>query len=330
MDFGELREFLSSRMKLSHIYQPLLIKTLVESGGSATIRQLAVAFLAYDESEILYYEKRLKEMPIRVLKNHGVISRSQNLITLNVEKLTLEQKSEIRKICEAKIHDYIASRGLAIWDYRLLDDNPIPDSLRFRILKEAKGRCALCGATKDERPLDIDHIKPRSQGGKTEYENLQVLCSKCNRSKRDEDSTDFRGLIEREMDHRCPFCIDAREGDKIIENAYAFGKLDQYPVTEGHTLIIPRRHFSDYFDITKNELLSLYDLLTIRKKQLTERDSRVEGFNIGVNSGKVAGQTILHCHLHLIPRRKGDLEDPRGGIRGVIPAKMKYGKDHET
>jgi ATP adenylyltransferase len=131
MDFEELKEFLSSRMKLSHIYQPLLIKTLIESGGSATIRQLAGTFLSYDESQkILYYEKRLKEMPIRMLKNQGIITRNQNLITLNVERLTLQQKSEIRKIYEARIHDYVASRGLAVWDYRLLDDSPVPDSPR--------------------------------------------------------------------------------------------------------------------------------------------------------------------------------------------------------
>ena len=75
MNFETLKEFLLSKMKLSHIYQPLVIKTLVDAGGSATIRQLAITFLSHDESQILYYEKRLKEMPIRVLKNHGVIDK---------------------------------------------------------------------------------------------------------------------------------------------------------------------------------------------------------------------------------------------------------------
>jgi len=327
MDFEILREFLLSKMKLSHIYQPLLIKTLIEAGGSATIRQLAITFLTYDESQILYYEKRLKEMPIKVLKSHGVINKDGESVSLNVKKLTLEQKAVIKKICEEKIQEYIASRGLSIWDYRLLEDNPVPDSLRYQVLKEANGRCSLCGATKDERPLDVDHIIPRSHHGKTEYSNLQVLCSKCNRSKRDEDSADFRGIIQAEVHEGCAFCDYIKSGEKLIENEYSLAKLDKYPVTEGHTLIIPKRHFPDYFDITKVEADAVYDLARIRRKQLLEKDSGIEGFNMGINSGEVAGQTVYHCHVHLIPRRKGDLKDPMGGVRGVIPDKMKYHKD---
>jgi ATP adenylyltransferase len=324
MDFEQLKDFLESRMKLSHIYQPLLIKSLVEAGGSATIRQLAVTFLSHDESQILYYEKRLKEMPIKVLKNHGIITKNEDLVSLNVKRLTLEQKAEIRKICEQKMQEYIASRGLSIWDYRLLDENAVPDSLRYRVLKEAKGRCSLCGTTKEERPLDVDHIIPRSKHGKTEYENLQVLCSKCNRSKRNEDATDLRKLTEETRDENCTFCKYARDGEKLLENEYAYAKSDKYPVTNGHSLIIPNRHFSDYFDITRVEQDSVFDLIQIRKKQLKEADPKIDGFNIGINSGEVAGQTIFHCHIHLIPRRKGDMEDPRGGVRGVIPSKMKY------
>jgi len=322
MTYESLKEFIQSKMRLSHIYQPLLIKALVEAGGSATVRQLATTFLSSDESQILYYEKRLKEMPIRVLARHGIIAKDKDLVSLNLGKLTLEQRAEIKKLCEAKMQEFIVARGLAIWDYRLLDDSPIPDLIRYRVLKEAKGRCALCGVTKDERPLDIDHIIPRSKGGETIYENLQVLCSKCNRSKRNQDDADFRNLIEGDPDYHCVFCKIHKE-EYLIENEFAFAKLDKYPVTDGHTLIIPKRHFSEYFNITKVEQTAVSDLITIRRKQLIE-DAGVKGFNIGVNSGQVAGQTIFHCHIHLIPRRKGDLDDPRGGVRGVIPGKMKY------
>ena len=324
MTFAELRDFVSSTMRMSHIYQPLLIKSLIESGGISTIRQLATTFLASDESQILYYEKRLKEMPIKVLSKHGIISREGELVSLRIRKMTLEQKAEIKKLCEQKIQEFIVSRGLSTWDYRLLDDTLISDTLRYQVLREAKGRCALCGITKDDKPLDIDHIIPKAKGGKTVYENLQVLCSTCNRTKRDTDDTDFRKIIAEDYREDCIFCKKAKGGKILHKNDYAFATLDSYPVSEGHTLIIPKRHFPDYFDITQKEHIAVHDIIRIRRKELLRADSSIEGFNTGANSGEVAGQTIWHCHIHLIPRRKGDTPNPRGGVRGVIPHRMSY------
>lgn len=324
MTFEELKDFLENKMRMSHIYQPLLIKSLLEFGGTSTIRQMALKFLEQDESQILYYEDTLKKMPIKVLKKHEIIKQEGNLITLNVSKLTLKEKAELKMICEMKMQEYIAKRGIKIWDYRLLDSKNIPDNLRYRVLKEAKGRCELCGATKDDRPLDVDHIIPRSKGGKTVYENLQVLCSKCNRTKKNKDDTDFRKQLKGDFKEDCLFCNGIDKKHIILENGLAYAILDKYPVTYGHTLIIPKRHFADYFEITKAELNAVHDLIKIRRKQLLEEDKSIEGFNVGVNSGKVAGQTIYHCHIHLIPRRKGDVKDPTGGVRGVIPSKRIY------
>lgn len=324
VNFEELKDFLENRMRLSHIYQPLLIKSLIESGGSSTVRQLALRFLAEDESQIMYYEKRLKEMPIRVLSRHRVITKNGDLVSLNlnIKKLTLEQKAEIKKMCEEKMQEFIAARGLEIWDYRLGDQNSIPDSLRYRVLSESNGRCSLCGVTKDERPLDIDHIIPKSKGGKTTYENLQVLCSKCNRSKGNKDDKDFRQSVYSKSKD-CIFC-EVESNAYIVENEYAYAIKDGYPVTKGHSLIISKRHVKDLFELSKIELSAMYDLLNIRRKQILEEDHLVEGFNVGVNCGEAAGQTIFHCHIHLIPRRKGDVDNPKGGVRGVIPHKMNY------
>ena len=137
MTFDELKTFLISKMRMNHIYQPLLIKSLLESGGTSTIRQMAITFLAQDESLILEYEDILKKMPIKVLTRHSVITRKGDLIELETKKLTLEQKAELKKICEEKLQQYVASRGMSIWDYRLLDTEPVPDSIRFRVLKDA-------------------------------------------------------------------------------------------------------------------------------------------------------------------------------------------------
>ena len=99
-----------------------------------------------------------------------------------------------------------------------------------------------------------------------------------------------------------------------------------YPVTKHHTLIITNRHVADFFDLTKNEMNDLDKILKNQKEELKKLDKEISGFNMGVNIGKDAGQSIMHCHIHLIPRRKGDVEDPRGGVRGVIPAKQKYNR----
>jgi diadenosine tetraphosphate (Ap4A) HIT family hydrolase/5-methylcytosine-specific restriction endonuclease McrA len=324
MNFQDLITFLETKMKLAHIYQPLLIKTLIDAGGSATLRQLALAFLSQDESQLIYYEDRIKLMPLKVLGKHGIVSRTGDLVTLNTGKLTLEQKAQVKMICERKLQDYVAKRGLSIWDYRLLDKDPIPDSLYYRVLKEAGGRCALCGATKNERPLHVDHIKPRSRGGKTEYENLQVLCSKCNLNKGNKDETDFRVAEAPDNDEECPFCPNKVQHRIIEENNSVWAMKDGYAVSEGHHLIFPKRHTLDWFSMSEAERRDADALIRIIKNRLTEKDKTITGFNIGMNCGESAGQSIFHAHIHLIPRRDGDTPNPRGGVRGVISGKMGY------
>ena len=123
---------------------------------------------------------------------------------------------------------------------------------------------------------------------------------------------------------QCVFCN--KTNCKVIQTKkYFFIIRDTaYPVTKHHTLIITNRHMNDYFELKKEEIIELNEILCNQKKELQELDSQITGFNVGVNIGKDAGQSIMHCHVHLIPRRKGDVEDPRGGVRGVIPSKQKY------
>jgi diadenosine tetraphosphate (Ap4A) HIT family hydrolase len=245
-------------------------------------------------------------------------------VSLTTKNLSLKQKAEIRMLCEQAMQDYVQRRGLSIWDYRLLDTEPVPDSVRYQVLKESGGRCALCGATKKERLLDVDHIKPRSRGGTNDPWNLQVLCSRCNRSKRDKDETDFRGDLDSDRDPSCPFCR-ALNGSRIVEDLGSVVAIkDQYPVSEGHLLVITRRHTPDYFTMSSKERAEAQDLLRILRNKIADQDRSVTGFNVGVNCGESAGQTVWHAHIHLIPRRDGDMPNPRGGVRGVIPERMGY------
>jgi len=191
LTFEELVDFIEHRMRMSHIYQPLLIRTLVDAGGTATLRQVAMAFLDRDESQIVYYEDRIKKMPLPVLKRHGIVDRKGDLISLSVQSLSFQERAEIMALCEQKLGAFLKQRGLGTWDYRLLETDPVPSDIRYQVLASYKGRCALCGATSKERRIEVDHIVPRSKGGSNDISNLQALCDECNRGKSNKDDTKF-------------------------------------------------------------------------------------------------------------------------------------------
>ena len=121
----------------------------------------------------------------------------------------------------------------------------------------------------------------------------------------------------------CLFCM-TKNDDIIEENKFAFATLDSYPVSGQHCLIIPKRHVKDYFELSEEEVLGCDQLIKKVKIKVESNDKTIKGFNIGINSGKEAGQSIMHCHIHLIPRREADVENPQGGVRGVIPSKQHY------
>ena len=122
---------------------------------------------------------------------------------------------------------------------------------------------------------------------------------------------------------QCLFCNKKKQ--KIIYSGkLIFVVRDSYPVTKLHTLIIPHRHVSNFFDLNNKELIDINKILKKEKKSLIRLDKKISAFNIGINAGKDAGQSIMHCHIHLIPRREGDVENPQGGVRAVIPSKQHY------
>jgi diadenosine tetraphosphate (Ap4A) HIT family hydrolase len=118
----------------------------------------------------------------------------------------------------------------------------------------------------------------------------------------------------------CPFC-NVRA--PALENDLAFVIFDRYPVSPGHALILPKRHVESFFQTTSNECVAMLALLTETRRRTDEKFAP-DGYNVGINVGEAAGQTVMHVHMHLIPRYLGDVENPRGGVRGVIPARQSY------
>ena len=123
-----------------------------------------------------------------------------------------------------------------------------------------------------------------------------------------------------EKNTKCLFCGEQKI---ILENALAYVTRDSYPITPGHTLVIPRRHVPSMFDLTMEERMAMLELLDGAKRNIDEL-YRPDGYNIGINDGIAAGQSILHLHIHLMPRYKGDKADPRGGVRWILPEKAAY------
>ena len=121
----------------------------------------------------------------------------------------------------------------------------------------------------------------------------------------------------------CPFCNIGSDRETLLENETVYALLDKFPASQGHTLIIPKRHCADYFDLTFKEQSDCWLMVNEAKSLLTVQ-YHPDGYNVGINIGASAGQTIFHMHIHLIPRYTGDVEDPRGGVRGVIPLKKNY------
>ena len=175
-------------------------------------------------------------------KNRGLTQRhAASYFLKGFEELSVE---EIEKaFCVEKIDQYTERRGKQIWSHRVESPGYISGSFRYEVLKRARFRCELCGISAEEKALEVDHILPRNSGGGDEL-------TSCNAMKRDRDDTDFRRVADsyKNRAEACPFC-DMPKGRVVVENELCYAVRDMYPVTPSHTLVLPKRHVSDYFDL---------------------------------------------------------------------------------
>jgi diadenosine tetraphosphate (Ap4A) HIT family hydrolase len=320
-----LLEYLSKRMRMSHVYQPVMIMKLLSNDGKAKADEIALDLVQNDLSQLEYYTERVNQMVGKVLRNNQIVAKAESVYQLiGFDELSDDERQKLIDLCAIKIDEYKEKRGMMIWDHRRKNRSPIDGSIRYQVLNRANNVCELCGISAEIRALEVDHIVPKNWKGPDELSNYQALCYKCNTNKRDTDDTDFRNRVELfgNRDEHCVFCKVQHE--IVFEHPLAYVIKDKFAVTPGHHLIIPKRHFDNYFELKSAELLAMNELLIKTKDKLRNDDPSIEGFNIGINQGAIAGQTIFHAHMHLIPRRKGDVENPTGGVRNVIPGKGGY------
>ncbi len=325
----ELKDFIQNRMKMSHVYQPVMLAALLKQSGTATSSEIASALLTKDQSQIDYYQHIVNGMVGKVLRSHNLVSkppRKSDYYLEGYNELNAEEVQQLIALCNEKLKDFESKRGDSVWEHRSRNRRLVSGTVRYSVLKRANYRCELCGIRADDKALEVDHIVPKSLGGADDIINYQALCYSCNASKGNRDSTN---LAENRISYTnrvdgCLFCEAYTDREVIAENTLAYAIRDGYPVTEGHTLVIPKRHVVDYFGLSTAEVSATNQLLHLVKEQLCSSDEAITGFNIGMNSGESAGQTVFHCHTHLIPRRDGDVEDPRGGVRHVVGGKGFY------
>ncbi len=283
-------------------------------------------------TQIDYYTERVKRMVGKVLTGNGITAYGNGAYSLiGGDELSDAERDALQQLCRQRLDAFREQRGEEVFAHRSRHRTPISGSVKYRVLTRARGRCECCGAHEHQRALEVDHIIPKNQGGSDAISNLQALCFRCNAGKRDgcclrKRRTDFRG-VQASYGHReagCVFCALEGSGRVLLENELALCIADAYPVSEGHSLVIPRRHVADGLELHQPEWNAVVELLKLRREQLSAQDATISGWNVGLNSGEAAGQTVFHAHWHLIPRRTGDDNSPRGGVRGVIKGKQHY------
>jgi 5-methylcytosine-specific restriction endonuclease McrA len=251
MRYQDLLRFIERDMRMSHVYQPIMIRALLGGGGRASRTAIARHLLNADESQLDYYVQIVRNMVGRVLTDRGVVARDgQDFVLQGFERLTADEIKHIEEACDVRLRRYLEKRGDAPWEHRRRSAGYVSGSIKYEVLKRAKFRCELCGVPATECALEVDHILPRNRGGDDDLSNLQALCYRCNSMKRDRDDTDFRAVRE-SLDHREHECVFCNPADRpiVMENRLTIAIADRYPVTQGHVLVIPRRHEKDYFQL---------------------------------------------------------------------------------
>jgi 5-methylcytosine-specific restriction endonuclease McrA len=281
--YERLRHFLETLMSMAHVYQPVMIKTILAGGGAATRRQIAAAFLAADLSQLEYYEQIVKGYPTDTLKRRNIIQHSKGVyrLTDDLARLNEWERASLMAICDAKLAGYIASRQGNIWRHRSQNFDPVPGTLRFTILERAMGRCEGCGRSNQEQALHVDHIEPRSKGGTNDPDNLQALCSSCNAQKLDRTTTDFHAA-HLAFSHREPGCEVCESVGGDTEPL----ALIRWSDDGGSSFeVVARRHGSTYANLVQPEVNAMRRLELAGLSELEARGTSATRMEAHVGDG---------------------------------------------
>lgn len=298
LNYKSLEQFLKKGMKMTHIYQPIMIRTLLKSENKkTTVDMIARQFLSIDESQINYYKKITKRWPHQTLKAHNIVSyaRKESEYTLLLDDITPEQKQRLIELCNLRLEEFI-SKDPWIKKFRELDARSIGGSVRYDIIAKAKGICVACGMKPLKVGLDVDHIIPRSLGGKTELNNLQALCYRCNRGKRNRDEIDFM-LEHKRLQYRRKDCEMCNPTKIILENHLAHAVFLNDSDTDLHSLIMPNRHVDSFVELIPAEKNLCITLVDNMMSHIKEKDKSIKKFDV------LFDKPSNHYAINVIPQK---------------------------
>ncbi len=298
MDYKELEKFIKFQMKMTHVYQPLMIKSLLESrDNTATVEDVARQFMNEDPVQLSYYTQIAKRWPAQVLKKHNVVEyhRGRNdqpaTFRLLLDDVSPEQRARLAELCDLRLHEFI-DKDPVIRRIRELDKASVSGGLRYEVLSKSGGVCLACGVKSTAAMLHVDHIIPRSMGGPTEIGNLQPLCDKCNQQKSNRDDRDFLNVHKR-LQFRKRGCSMCKNDSIVDSNILARTIVPRMPETDEHRVVVPHSHIGSFADMLPAEKHLCMDLVN---SIITNRPRR--RFDISVVDGADDG----HCRIDIIPR----------------------------
>ena len=304
--YRELADFIMNKMRMVHVYQPLMIETMLNNGGRATAVQVAEHFLRSDPAQLDYYIYIVNRWPRRILKTRGIISEEgrgnrNRTFSLQAGRLTETERDELASMCRRRLAEYKEAKGVTPHYDRFNPRKGISSSKRYAVIAKSAGRCVACGVSSQDRSIDVDHIIPRNRGGSDDISNLQPLCYQCNREKRDKDDLDF--LLEhnrRAFGHRgCKLCRAKKIG---IENPLAGALHPKDGEDELHTIVLPKRHARSFFELRPPERSLLTGLIDPVQRHLSGMDDTIRDFRVSLDPNLRADDSY-HCFINVIPVR---------------------------
>jgi len=296
LDYSEMEHFVHKKMKMTHVYQPLMIKTLLESGSlTATVEDIARRFVGIDIPVLDYYKKIVKRWPHKTLKSHNVVEydrRHQSYRLLLDSNTSQGQIDRLVELCDLRLKEFI-DRDRWIRTRHQRAERSSLGSLRYDILAKSKATCVACGIKSTEAFLHVDHIVPIACGGPDTPENMQALCDRCNQQKRDRDDTDFLLWHKQMQFARSPKCRLCNGRHKTLDNRLAYAVMGT-PSSDYTSFVTPVRHVGSLVEMIPAEK-QLCLMLVDQVIENLKRDFPKTRFGVtGLDSSDAT-----HCQIHI-------------------------------